>query len=715
MNRRKEYLVLAVIMLAMGPNTDMGYPTEVYDKDLVAHYEFEGHGNDSRGVLKGDARVVRDADRGNVLKLTGEGGRVDCGDDPVFNFNKAITIACWVKYTTYSDGIQAAVSRRGQNWMLGREGRRLILYCNDTRPTERIHGGSNVPNGEWHHIAGVYDGSQMHLYLDGRVDASTKTSGQIELHDEPVWIGPDTERVASHTWRGFVDDVAIFSRPLSADEIEQLHSEGLCPFMAGPQLKEFVERVKKGDKFVRELESEQAIVLLEQEIAEHDKWKRENQDDVVLHYKRISSDLHFLLGRVREQAGRPKGETAQAYRQGTMESDRFSALSVPRQGCSLLWWYENGKQEDYEGIAWPLIQSNSDYLASVAKKAEIMVSEGQSEAAIRFLTANLGAYERWRERHPYDEVLAEDYLPTTYFQLAKAKQAVGARSEEVADAYSKAFSSSDLGHVPERVAALTWLVDNNQSGKYKEALRSFAQNREIEEHFKDVVSGACEYFASKNDWPGFERLADGLLTDAKYPAEWSLFVESCLSNKSNQWMEKYSDYVNSTPRLRFSRDCLLAEKCLLDKNFGKASELYRDILGRCSPQDDKGLFEFRLGKSLFEAGEYREAGSVLEGFITNRKETHGDLVKEALLIKGQVHIQLGDLDEAVDSFFRLMMGYDDIGNMAEVNFFLGYCYVLQGKYKAASQAFDCLVKHYPNSAHAEKARRYIERIKRMKQ
>jgi tetratricopeptide (TPR) repeat protein len=713
MNRRIEYLMLLVMALAMGPNAGVGYATEVYDRALVAHYEFEGHGNDSPGVLQGDARIVCDADRGNVLKLADEGDHLDCDDDPIFNFNKAITIACWIKYTTYSDGIQTAVSRQGRNWMLGREGRRLILYCNDTRPTERIYGSSDVPNGKWHHIAGVYDGSQMYLYLDGRVDASTRTSGEIELNGGDVWLGPDPERVASHTWRGSIDDVAIFSRPLSPDEIEQLRSEGLSPFMAGPRLKELVERVNKDEKAAREQDSEQAVAFLEREIAEHDKWKRENQNDVVFHYKRISSDLYFLLARAKEQAGRAKEEIAQAYRQGAMESDRFSALSVPRQGCSLLWLHENGEREDYEVIACSLIQSNSDHLASVARKAEIMVSQGQAEAAIKFLTANLGVYERWREQHPYDEVVADDYLPTAYFQLAKAKQAVGAGADEVADTYCKTFSSSDLHHVPERIAALTWLIENDHSGKYKEALRSFTQNREAGEHFTDVVSGACDYFASKNDWPGLERLADSLLTDAEYPAEWSLFVESCLSNKSKQWAKKYTDSINSKPRLRFGRDCFVADEYLLDENFGKASELYRDILGRCSPKDDKGLFEFRLGKSLFEAGQYREAGPVLESFIADRKETHSDLVKEALLIKGQVHIQLGELDEAGESFFKLMMGYHDTGDMAEVNFFLGYCYLMQGKYEAASEAFDCLVKHYPDSSHAEKAGIYVERIKIM--
>src|SRR5690606_22831413 len=41
----------------------------------------------------------------------------------------------------------------------------------------------------WHHIAGVYDGSEIHLVIDGKVVASRTAQGRVHLGDSPITIG----------------------------------------------------------------------------------------------------------------------------------------------------------------------------------------------------------------------------------------------------------------------------------------------------------------------------------------------------------------------------------------------------------------------------------------------------------------------------------------------------------------------------------------------
>ena len=185
------------------------------------------------------------------------------------------------------------------------------------------------------------------------------------------------------------------------------------------------------------------------------------------------------------------------------------------------------------------------------------------------------------------------------------------------------------------------------------------QGGDVKDCFKNVAANVCNYFELKKNWAKYEQFLDTLFAEAKYPYDWTVFVESCLSDKTNRWAKEYFNYLDSRPRLKFSRDCLTAQRYAADEKFLKAAELYRDIMNRCGPEDDKGAFEFQVCRCSFEGGQYRQAIPELERFIRNNKATHRSLVKEAMLMKGRALIQLGELDKAVDSFFTMMIEYPE--------------------------------------------------------
>ncbi len=81
----------------------------------------------------------------------------------------------------------------------------------------------NVNDGMWHHVAGVYDGWRIALFVDGQLDASCEASGQMQVNDYPVVIGDNAEK-RGRQWNGLIDDVRIYSYALSPDEITALHA-----------------------------------------------------------------------------------------------------------------------------------------------------------------------------------------------------------------------------------------------------------------------------------------------------------------------------------------------------------------------------------------------------------------------------------------------------------------------------------------------------------
>ncbi|MEU2612407.1 LamG-like jellyroll fold domain-containing protein [Micromonospora sp. NPDC007271] len=88
-----------------------------------------------------------------------------------------------------------------------------------------VEGRTVVSPDEWHHLAAVYDGSTISVYLDGRLDGSAATkvgptdgAGSLKLGAR----GDD----AGTRLAGLLDEVAVYDHALTADEIAQHHSVG---------------------------------------------------------------------------------------------------------------------------------------------------------------------------------------------------------------------------------------------------------------------------------------------------------------------------------------------------------------------------------------------------------------------------------------------------------------------------------------------------------
>jgi hypothetical protein len=76
-------------------------------------------------------------------------------------------------------------------------------------------------NGQWHHVAGTYDGSQLKIYVDGALAVVEDYVGSIDLSAHSLVIGTNSE-AAGRFSEGIIDEVMIYSRALSAGEVAYL-------------------------------------------------------------------------------------------------------------------------------------------------------------------------------------------------------------------------------------------------------------------------------------------------------------------------------------------------------------------------------------------------------------------------------------------------------------------------------------------------------------
>jgi beta-galactosidase len=86
-----------------------------------------------------------------------------------------------------------------------------------------VRGETEVNDGKWHHIAGVYDGKKIYLYVDGRLDVSAEATGRINTNLSEVLIGENAQR-PGREWNGQIDDVRVYSYVLSESEINEIYA-----------------------------------------------------------------------------------------------------------------------------------------------------------------------------------------------------------------------------------------------------------------------------------------------------------------------------------------------------------------------------------------------------------------------------------------------------------------------------------------------------------
>jgi hypothetical protein len=84
------------------------------------------------------------------------------------------------------------------------------VYLGDGYATIRGEPGSLKP-GVWYHVAGVYDGNEARLYLDGKLVASGSRPGTRKRNDLPLIIGGDVGGDGSidSPFAGKIDSVRI--------------------------------------------------------------------------------------------------------------------------------------------------------------------------------------------------------------------------------------------------------------------------------------------------------------------------------------------------------------------------------------------------------------------------------------------------------------------------------------------------------------------------
>ena len=169
---------------------------------------------------------------GGALSLQGKGHVVVPPSTSIDSITEQVTVAAWIFLQGPVTEFATALSRQigggyGQLYHLSvTNDAEAALYITPSASGQVVfYGPMNVPQQTWVHIAATYDGSQVHLYLNGALLGSRPASGSFDVETNPVIIGGNANaanHAVSELIPGQLDEVMLYRRALAADEIARL-------------------------------------------------------------------------------------------------------------------------------------------------------------------------------------------------------------------------------------------------------------------------------------------------------------------------------------------------------------------------------------------------------------------------------------------------------------------------------------------------------------
>ena len=228
-------------------------PSRPLNSGLVGYWTFDG-----KDVPNGRANDVSgNGKHGNLISIAtstfytqgkiGQGFRFDGVNDRVListvpTITQPYTVSIWFKFSilgtnkhilTFGSGNPTpTVSITGSNLFEidAASAGSFRTFCNKTFNASDLN--------KWWHVTYIVnsatDASQWKCYLNG-IDVGTTNSNSSGTYMEPPstnWTIGNYPGLSSRFWNGFLDDVRVYNRALSATEIRQLYNQGAATKIA---------------------------------------------------------------------------------------------------------------------------------------------------------------------------------------------------------------------------------------------------------------------------------------------------------------------------------------------------------------------------------------------------------------------------------------------------------------------------------------------------
>jgi hypothetical protein len=205
--------------------------------DWILYFSFDGDtgttvkdrsGNKNDGTLKDGAKITKDGKYGDALEIDGVKAVMTVESTKALEEYQDNTFMWWMKFTKGSDNSWRQIiaklapgSDRSPGVWINPSGTGIhYRYNAGNLGFSRVGPGGENKNfdlNKWYHIACAKKGNKLTMYIDSKNEGSVDVPEKHAQGVEKLYVG----KTASYNPAWFImDDLAIYSRALTADEVK---------------------------------------------------------------------------------------------------------------------------------------------------------------------------------------------------------------------------------------------------------------------------------------------------------------------------------------------------------------------------------------------------------------------------------------------------------------------------------------------------------------
>jgi hypothetical protein len=214
----------------------------VLTDDLVAYWKADTNGsfldetdNNNDGTISG-ATYTSSGKINGCYDFDGTNDYVYNNGASLKGISNDISVSLWVKAPEQSNDWASIVGRG--TWTEtgcydlafkkadGSLGRYFRMEVYELSPNT-CDSTTNIQDNQWHHIAGVIDDTakKYYVYVDGVLEGDCSFTGTLSAHSTKG-ISLGARNYADRFYDGLIDEVGIWNRVLTSDEISDLYNSG---------------------------------------------------------------------------------------------------------------------------------------------------------------------------------------------------------------------------------------------------------------------------------------------------------------------------------------------------------------------------------------------------------------------------------------------------------------------------------------------------------
>ncbi len=143
-----------------------------------------------------------------------------------FHDRQSFTITAWVKSDRFT--IDWSIIRKigdPVQYYFGYEDDRIVLGLD--REESRVYSRTTLFPDTWYFVAGIYDAERMQLsvYVNSLPDAQSPVLNLFKSKPGNLETGRTSTRTPVYYLDGVLDDIRVYNRPLSEEELRELYHE----------------------------------------------------------------------------------------------------------------------------------------------------------------------------------------------------------------------------------------------------------------------------------------------------------------------------------------------------------------------------------------------------------------------------------------------------------------------------------------------------------